>query len=62
MREYGLHARVAEVATRMSRDEGSLSRLFADAGFCDQSHGTRAFSRVLGLPPRAWERAVSSLA
>ena len=62
MREYSLHARVAEVATRMSREEGSLSQLFATAGFCDQSHGTRAFSRVLGLPPRAWERAVASLA
>lgn len=33
-----------------------LSDIALAAGFCDQSHFTRAFSRVTGRSPAAWRR------
>ena len=52
--EYLQLRRVARLAERLARGESGLSRLAQEAGFADQSHGTRAFHRWLGSPPVRW--------
>jgi len=36
----------------------SVSDVAAACGFCDQSHLTRDFTRMVGASPRAWRRAL----
>jgi AraC family transcriptional regulator len=48
-----------EVAKEKLRDRQlSVSQVALACGFADQSHLTRVFSRMLGLSPAAWRRAV----
>jgi AraC family transcriptional regulator len=55
-RGVGLHdyierVRVRWVCGELSRGEGDLAALAAEAGYADQSHMTRAFKRVTGMTP-----------
>lgn len=43
-------------AGRCIREGQSLAEVALAAGYADQSHLTRAFSRLAGLPPRAYAR------
>jgi transcriptional regulator GlxA family with amidase domain len=36
----------------------SLATIAVDCGFADQSHFTRIFSRMVGVSPAAWRRAL----
>jgi AraC family transcriptional regulator len=54
-----LLARRIEVAKEKLRDRQlSLSDVALACGFCDQSHMTRVFSRLVGVSPGAWRRAI----
>jgi AraC-like DNA-binding protein len=44
--------RALELATTQPR--APLARLAAESGYADQAHFTREFSRLIGLPPRAF--------
>lgn len=45
-------ARMADSARRQGRVD--LAGIAADAGYCDQAHLTREFTRFAGTSPRAW--------
>lgn len=56
--QWLMHRRV-EVATALLRDcPLSLSEAALAAGFANQAHFTRVFSRVVGVTPGAWRRAL----
>jgi AraC-like DNA-binding protein len=42
----------------MLNPDKSLADVAIETGFADQPHFTRTFSRVLGVSPGAWRRAV----
>jgi len=48
--------RIEHARGLLRRGELSLSEVAAAAGFTDQAHFTRAFSRLVGVPPGAWRR------
>jgi hypothetical protein len=48
---------VAKVKLRDGRS--SLSEVALACGFADQSHLTRVFTRIVGISPGAWRRAVA---
>ncbi|RYF13952.1 MAG: AraC family transcriptional regulator [Comamonadaceae bacterium] len=48
----------AERARALIRQGSSLAGAAADAGFADQPHLTRIFTRQFGFTPGAWQRAV----
>lgn len=48
----------AEHARALIRRGSSLAGAAADAGFADQPHMTRIFTRQFGFTPGAWQRAV----
>ena len=55
-----LQARRIEVAKERLRDSRlALSDVALACGFADQSHLTRLFTRMVGLSPGAWRRALS---
>jgi len=51
-----------DVAVTEVRSEGptheklSLSHIALECGFANQSHFTRVFTSIVGLPPGAWRR------
>jgi AraC-like DNA-binding protein len=48
-----------EVAKEKLRDGGlSLSDVALTCGFANQSHLTRVFTRMVGVSPGAWRRAL----
>lgn len=49
--DYVRARRVAWAAKRLARDGWPIAEIALDAGFCDQSHLTHAFRRVLGTTP-----------
>lgn len=51
-----LRARVAYVARRLTESDDSLSGIATEAGFTDQSHMTRVFTRITGYPPGSHRR------
>jgi AraC family transcriptional regulator len=54
-----LLARRVEVAKERLRDDRlSLLDVALACGFADQSHLTRVFTRVVGVSPGAWRRAL----
>ncbi|MEP9360933.1 AraC family transcriptional regulator [Sphingomonas sp. KR3-1] len=54
--------RIAQ-ATMLLRDETiPLSKVADECGFADQSHFTKAFTRLLGVSPGRWRRALRSSA
>lgn len=55
--EYIRERRVEYVASRLRDGSArSLGELAIEAGFADQSHLTRTFKSVYGLPPGRWRR------
>lgn len=47
------------LARRLIREGAPLAQAAAEAGFADQSHMTRLFSRCFGVTPAAYARAVT---
>jgi AraC family transcriptional regulator len=55
--EYIRRVRVDYVCRQLSKSPRSLAEIALDAGFADQSHLSRTFKRVTGLPPAAFRRS-----
>lgn len=49
--EFVRKARVERACSRLAGGATSLTRVAHEMGFCDQSHFTKAFKRVLGMTP-----------
>ncbi len=56
--EYARSLRLEWARTRLLLDDVPLARLASEAGFADQSHFTRAFSRHTGLTPGRYRKLV----
>lgn len=54
--EYRARVRLREASRLLLTTTDSLARVALSAGFSDQSHLTRAFSRKLGLSPAGYRR------
>jgi AraC-like DNA-binding protein len=63
---YGLPPHRYQLQRRVQLAQGrlqagvELAALAADLGFADQSHFTRMFKSVVGVPPGAYQRAAAS--
>ena len=57
--EYARHARVAHAQQLLRHSDRGVSDIALTCGFDDQSHFTRAFRRVTGMPPRRYRLAFS---
>ncbi|MDR5805617.1 AraC family transcriptional regulator [Caballeronia sp. LZ001] len=55
-----LTMRRLDVARRLVLTGASLADVAASAGFADQSHMTRQFTRTFGMPPARWRACVST--
>ena len=53
-RQYWMQQRILAAADRLWRDEIPLSEIAEDVGFADQFAFSKAFKRVLGVPPSTW--------
>jgi AraC family transcriptional regulator len=53
---FVLRARIEAGRQMLSRDEPRIAAVAVALGFFDQSHFTRAFRRVVGVPPRTYAR------
>jgi AraC family transcriptional regulator len=51
---YLLRARIERAKTMLFRKDATFSEVAAFLGFCDQSHFTRTFRRVVGMSPSAF--------
>lgn len=58
--EYLREIRIREASELLRRTRLPLAEIAIRLGFSDQSHFTRAFSRVVGIPPGAFRRVLSS--
>lgn len=58
--EYLQHLRVRRVCEGLAHPDLSLVDLALEAGFADQSHCTRVFHRLVGLPPGAFRETLAS--
>ncbi len=56
--EYVTKARLDLAKRLLLTSELSIAEIAYTCGLADQSHLTRLFSRIEGLPPRAWQRMV----
>ena len=53
-----IEQRIVLSKERLRDDRLSLTDVAAECGFCDQSHFTHHFTRIVGMSPCAWRRAV----
>jgi AraC family transcriptional regulator len=53
-----IEQRVVLSKEKLRDDRLSLADVAAECGFCDQSHFTRLFTRIVGVTPGAWRRAL----
>ena len=53
---YIMKRRVLRAQGLMLKSRMPLSQVALDCGMCDQSHLSRAFSRIVGITPAAWRR------
>lgn len=56
--EYHRRLRLGAAAAKLGRGVVPLARLAQESGFTDQAHLTRWFTRVLGVTPGAYARAM----
>jgi len=54
--EFLRRRRVAWAAAALATTDDSLASIAQCTGFCDQSHFTRVFTRLIGLAPSAYRR------
>jgi AraC family transcriptional regulator len=57
---YVMHKRVERAQELIASTSDPLSDIAIRCGMSDQSHMTRWFRRVVGVPPARWRRALSS--
>lgn len=55
--QWALSRRVEQARGMLTDSDMSLADIALACGFADQSHFTRVFSRITGLPPGGWRRA-----
>ena len=58
--EFVRHLRVLHVARRLRNTGVGVQQLALDAGFADQSHCTRVFSKLLGVSPARYRAELRS--
>ena len=58
--EYGRRVRLAWAATEIARGDTPLAAIATEAGFADQSHFTRAFTRYVGVTPARYRAETQS--
>jgi AraC-like DNA-binding protein len=56
--DWLIEQRIVLSKKKLRDDRRSLSDVAAECGFTDQSHFTRMFNRIVGVPPGAWRRAL----
>lgn len=54
--EYVRRIRVEIAARELATSQRSIAAIAADLGFADQSHFTRVFARITGLPPARYRK------
>ncbi|MEM9487494.1 MAG: helix-turn-helix domain-containing protein, partial [Myxococcota bacterium] len=54
--QYVRRLQVENAARQLVESPKSISAIAIDCGFCDQSHLTNAFKRVLGTTPASYRR------
>ncbi|MDT4887607.1 HTH-type transcriptional activator RhaR [compost metagenome] len=54
--DWLLQMRVEKAKELMLRTSLNLSQIALDCGFADQSHFSRVFQKMTGLPPSRWRR------
>ena len=50
------HVRIDRARALLKRGQLSLAEVARESGFSDQAHFSRAFARLVGMPPGAWRR------
>jgi len=53
-----IEQRIVLSKEKLRDDRLSLTDVAAECGFCDQAHFTRYFTRIVGVTPGAWRRAL----
>ncbi|MGY3586657.1 AraC family transcriptional regulator [Bradyrhizobium sp. USDA 4341] len=53
-----IEQRIVLSKEKLCDDRLSLTDIAAECGFCDQSHFTHHFTRIVGVSPGAWRRAL----
>jgi AraC-like DNA-binding protein len=59
---YVMHKRVERAQELIASTSDQLSDIAIRCGMSDQSHMTRWFRRVVGMPPARWRRALQDRA
>lgn len=59
--QFQLQARIRRGQDMLAAGERSLTQIAVETGFSDQAHFTRAFRKVVGETPAAWQRSRRSL-
>jgi AraC family transcriptional regulator len=54
--EYVRRIRIEIAARELATSQRTIAAIAADLGFADQSHFTRVFARITGLPPARYRR------
>lgn len=52
--QYVLHQRIKKAQYLLHHSQISISEIAATVGFCDQSHFTKYFKRIIGVTPRQY--------
>ena len=52
--DYVRRVRIGRAQSLLSRGDQSVAEVALACGFCDQSHFTTAFGRLVGMSPRQW--------